>query len=337
METMVPLQSKRIRRLLMSLPLLAASAALMQPRAAYAGYPDKPIKLLIGFAPGGSTDLIGRLVGERLYKALGQPVVIENQGGANGMLAANAVAAAAPDGYTLLLTSMGMTTNPYLYTKSARDPIKDFTPISLLANVPNVIVVNPKLPVRNLDELLRLARSSKTPLTSGTTGQAAPGHLATELLQRAANVKFSFVPYKGSAPALNDVMAGYVDMSFPTIVAALPLIRSGKVRAIGVTGAGRSSLLPDVPTLAEAGLKDLGGSSGWYGLVGPAKMPREVVERLSQAVVKIMNSSDVRERFQANGADPVGSNSDEMGAFVAQDYRRWGELIRAANIKAEGQ
>ncbi|WP_349607682.1 tripartite tricarboxylate transporter substrate binding protein [Cupriavidus sp. DF5525] len=336
METMVPLQSKRIRRLLISLPLLAAGAALMQPGQAHAAYPDKPIKLLIGFPPGGSTDLIGRLVGERLYKALGQPVVIENLGGANGMVAANTVAAAAPDGYTLLLTSMGMTTNPYLYTKS-RDPLKDFTSISLLANVPNVIVVNPKLPARNLDELLRLARSSKTPLTSATTGQAAPGHLATELLQRAANVKFSFVPYKGSAPALNDVMAGYVDMSLPTVVAALPSIRSGKVRAIAVTGASRSSLLPDVPTLAEGGLKDLSGSSGWYGLVGPAKMPREVVERLSQAVVKIMNSSDVRERFQANGADPVGSNSDEMAAFVAQDYRRWGELIRAANIKAEGQ
>ncbi len=336
METMVPLQSRRIRRLLISLPLLAASAVLMWPGAAHAGYPDKPIKLLIGFPPGGSTDLIGRLLGEKLHKALGQPVVIENQGGANGMLAANAVAAAAPDGYTLLLTSMGMTTNPYLYTKS-RDPLKDFTSISLLANVPNVIVVNPKLPAHNLDELLRLARSRKAPLTSGTTGQAAPGHLATELLQRAANVKFSFVPYKGSAPALNDVMAGYVDMSLPTIVAALPSIRSGKLRAIAVTGASRSSLLPDVPTLAEAGLKDLSGSSGWYGLVGPAKMPREVVERLSQAVVRIMNSSEIRERFQINGADPVGSNSDEMAAFVAQDYRRWGELIKAANIKAEGQ
>lgn len=337
METMISLQSRRVRRLLISLPLLVASAALVNPGAAHAAYPDKPIKLLIGFPPGGSTDLIGRLVGEKLYKALGQPVVIENHGGANGMVAANATAAAAPDGYTLLLTSMGLTTNPYLYTKSARDPVKDFTSISLLANVPNVVVVNPKLPARNLDELLRLARSRKTPLTSATTGQAAPGHLATELLQRAANVKFDFVPYKGSGPALNDVMAGYVDMSLPTIVAALPAIRSGKVRAIAVTGTNRSSLLPDVPTLSEAGLKDLSGSSGWYGLVGPAGMPRDVVERLSQAVVKIMKSSEVRERFQANGADPLGSNSAEMAAFVAQDYRRWGELIKAANIKAEGQ
>ncbi len=231
---------------------------------------------------------------------------------------------------------MGMTTNPYLYAKS-RDPLKDFTSISLLANVPNVIVVNPKLPVRDMDELMHLARSRKSPLTSATTGQAAPGHLATELLQRAANVKFSFVPYKGSGPALNDVMAGYVDMSLPTVVAALPAIRSGKLRAIAVTGTGRSSLLPDVPTLSEAGLKNLGGTSGWYGLVGPAKMPKEVVERLSQAVVKIMNDSEVRERFKINGADPVGSNSDEMTAFVAQDFRRWGELVKAANIKAEAQ
>ncbi|AQV99187.1 LacI family transcriptional regulator (plasmid) [Cupriavidus necator] len=334
METKVSLKAKHIRRLMISLPILAASAILMQPGAALAAYPDKPIKLLIGFPPGGSTDLIGRLVGERLYRALGQPVVIENQGGANGMVAANAVAAATPDGYTLLLTSMGMTTNPYLYAKS-RHPLKDFTSISLLANVPNVIVVNPKLPVHNLDELLGLARSSKAPLTSATTGQAAPGHMATELLQRAANVKFSFVPYKGSGPALNDVMAGYVDMSLPTVVAALPAIRSGKVRAIAVTGNARSSLLPDVPTLSESGLKNLGGSSGWYGLVGPAKMPKEIVERLSQAVVKIMNDSEVRERFKLNGADPVGSNSDEMAAFVAQDFRRWGELVKAANIKGE--
>ncbi|CAG2153669.1 hypothetical protein LMG31506_04880 [Cupriavidus yeoncheonensis] len=336
METKVSLKARHIRRLMISFPFLAASVILMQPGAADAAYPDKPIKLLIGFPPGGSTDLIGRLVGERLYRALGQPVVIENQGGANGMVAANAVAAATPDGYTLLLTSMGMTTNPYLYAKS-RHPLKDFTSISLLANVPNVIVVNPKLPARNLDELLGLARSSKAPLTSATTGQAAPGHMATELLQRAANVKFSFVPYKGSGPALNDVMAGYVDMSLPTVVAALPAIRSGKVRAIAVTGTARSSLLPDVPTLSEAGLKNLGGSSGWYGLVGPAKMPKEIVERLSQAVVKIMNDSEVRERFKLNGADPVGSNSDEMTAFVAQDFRRWGELVKAANIKGEAQ
>ncbi|MDR6860911.1 tripartite tricarboxylate transporter substrate binding protein [Variovorax guangxiensis] len=326
------------RRLVLAAPVAIAAFSLGGPALAQARYPTKPITLLVGFPPGGSTDFIGRLVAQKLTEVLGQPVVVDNKGGANGLLAANAVAAAAPDGYTLLLTSMGMTTNPYLYRKTPRDPVRDFTSIAMLASVPNVIVVNPSLPARDLKELLALARSRSsgtTPLTLATTGNAAPGHLASELLQRAAKVRFEFVPYKGSGPAITDIIAGHVDMSLPTVLAAAPHIRSGKLRAIAVTGSKPSAMLPDVPTISQAGLKELSTGSGWYALIGPAGMPKDVVERLSSECQKIMANAEVHERFVANGADPMFMNHDEMSSFVARDFKNWGELIKSANIKAE--
>lgn len=309
-----------------------ASAA---PVLAQSNYPSKPITFVIGFPPGGSTDFLGRLIGQRLADALGTTAVMENRGGANGLIAANIVATAPPDGYTLQVASMGLTTNPYLYNESKRDPTKEFTPISLLAWVANVVVVPAGSPAKDMRGLLEIARTRANPLTSATTGQAAPGHLATELMQRNAGVKFEFIPYKGSGPALIDLIAGRIDMSLPTVVAALPFVKSGKLRALAVTGATRSALMPDVPTLAE--LKLLEHGSGWYGLVGPAGMPKDVAERLGREVVAIMKQPDVRERFLHGGADPVGSTPAEFGTFIAQDYKRWGDLIRAANIKGEGQ
>ncbi len=232
---------------------------------------------------------------------------------------------------------MGMTTNPYLYKRTVRDPVRDFTSIAMLASVPNVIVVNPALPAKDLNELLALARTrgAAKPLTLATTGAAAPGHLASELLQRIAKIRFEFVAYKGSGPALTDIIAGHVDMSLPTVVAAVPHIQSGKLRAIAVTGNKRSALLPDVPTIAQAGVKELSTGSGWYGLIGPAGMPKDVTDRLSAEVQKIMASSEVQQRFGANGADPMYMSHAEMSTFVAQDYKTWGDLIKAANIKAE--
>jgi tripartite-type tricarboxylate transporter receptor subunit TctC len=320
------------RRAVLSLSLLLTGVpAMAQPAA----YPTKPITLIVGFPPGGSGDFVGRELAQRLGEALGQTVVVENRGGANGLLAANAVAAAPADGYTLFLSSMGLTTNPHLYSKNRLDPVKDFTPISLLVMVPNILVVNPALPANNLDGLIRLAKSQSVPLTSATTGKAAPGHLASELLQRAAGIKLEFVTYKGSGPALNDVIAGHVNMSMPTLVAALPHIKSGRLRAIAVTGAQRSGLLPDVPTLAEGGLKELETGSGWYGLFGPARLPKQVIERLDTEVAGVMRRADIRERFVANGADPIALDSAHTAAFVAEDYKYWGELVKAANIKGE--
>jgi len=325
------------RRLVISMPLAVAGATCAAPAVAQARYPTKPVTLLVGFPPGGSTDFIGRLLAQKLGDVLGQSVVVENRGGANGLLAANVVATAPPDGHTLLLTSMGMTTNPYLYKQTPRDPVKDFTSVAMLASVPNVIVVSPALPAKDLNELIALARSRSAtkPLTLATTGNAAPGHLASELLQRATKVRFEFVPYKGSGPALNDIIAGHVDMSLPTVVAAAPHIQTGRLRAIAVTGAKRSAMLPDVPTIAQAGVRELSTGSGWYALIGPAGIPKDITDRLSTEVQKIMASPEVHDRFVANGAEPMYMNHADMTAFVARDYANWGELIKAANIKGE--
>ena len=290
---------------------------------------------MVGFPPGGSGDFVGRMVGQKLSESLRLPVVVENRGGANGLLAASAAAAAPANGYTLYVTSMGLTTNPHLYSKNRLDPVQSFTAISLIANVPNVLVTSLSVPGKDLRELLELARSRSNPLTVATVGQGAPGHLISELLQRTAKVKFAHIPYKGSGPALLDVIGQRVDMSFPSVIAAFPPVNSGKLRGIAVTGAKRSSLLPEVPTFGEAGMSGITG--GWYALVGPANLPKAVVARLSHEIDSIMKMPDVRDQFAANGADPVGSSPAELARFIAEDYKRWGDLIRSANIKAEAE
>jgi len=321
------------------LSLTLASTTALLPLAALAAtqdsYPQKSITLLVGFPPGGSGDFVGRMVGQKLSESLRLPVVVENRGGANGLLAASAAAAAPANGYTLYVTSMGLTTNPHLYSKNRLDPVQSFTAISLIANVPNVLVTSLSVPGKDLRELLELARSRSNPLTVATVGQGAPGHLISELLQRTATVKFEHIPYKGSGPALLDVIGQRVDMSFPSVIAAFPPVNSGKLRGIAVTGAKRSSLLPEVPTFGEAGMSGITG--GWYALVGPANLPKAVVARLSREIDSIMKMPDVRDQFAANGADPVGSSPAELARFIAEDYKRWGDLIKSANIKAEAE
>lgn len=242
------------RRHLMAVTAVAAMvASLLSPAVAReAAYPAKPISLLVGFAPGGSGDFVARAIAQYLGPVLGQTIVVENRPGANGLVAATHAAAAKPDGYTLLITTMGLTTNPYLYGTDKADPIKDFTPISMVADVPNVLVTHPAIPGSDLGAFINGLKSRPTPLSVATTGQAAPGHLASELLQRAAGVKFDFVAYKGSAPALTDVMAGHVDASMPTVVAALAGIKSNKLRALAVTGAVRSPSCPTYPLLRNS-------------------------------------------------------------------------------------
>jgi tripartite-type tricarboxylate transporter receptor subunit TctC len=205
----------------------------------------------------------------------------------------------------------------------------------LIANVPNVLVTSLSVPGKDLRELLELARSRSNPLTVATVGQGAPGHLISELLQRTAKVKFEHIPYKGSGPALLDVIGQRVDMSFPSVIAAFPPVNSGKLRGIAVTGAKRSSLLLEVPTFGEAGMSGITG--GWYALVGPANLPKAVVARLSHEIDSIMKMPEVRDQFAANGADPVGSSPAELARFIAEDYKRWGDLIKSANIKAEAE
>ena len=296
-------------------------------------YPKHPIRILVGFSPGGFTDFAARLIGQKLSDSLGQPVIVENKTGANGLIAGDATAKASADGYTLFMSSIGLTTNPILYDKMWHDPVKDFTPISLLATVPNLLVVHPSVPVKNLNELIAYAKSQKDPLTQASAGNASPGHLSGALLQIMANIKFEHIPYKGTGQAMSDLLAGNVALSFPVLSTALPHLKTGKLRAIAVTSAKRSPMLPDVPSIAESGVAGY-DTGGWYGIVGPVGIPPDISALLSKEMALIMKMPDVRERFFTEGAEPIGSNSAEMSDFLARDFKRWTEVIKSANIKA---
>ncbi|MES2562839.1 MAG: tripartite tricarboxylate transporter substrate binding protein [Pseudomonadota bacterium] len=292
------------------------------------------MRLLIGFAPGGFTDIAGRMVSQGLSETFGVPVIAENRPGANGAIAAELTARAAADGYTFYMASPGHTTNAILQTKARYDPIKDFTPLSLVADIPNVLVVNPSVPARTVKEFLALARASKTSLTQSSAGIGSPGHLSGELMQMMTKVKFTHVPYKGSGAMMSDLIGGQVDFSFPSTAAALPHVQQGRLRALGITSARRSQAYPNVPTIAEAGVPGF-EVMGWYGVLGPARIPKEVAVTLSSEIVRLVKRSDMQERLRNAGAEPVGSTSDELRAFIATDYAKWAKVIKAANITVE--
>jgi tripartite-type tricarboxylate transporter receptor subunit TctC len=322
--------SQRIVRALAALGLIAAPA----PAVAQTGFPAKPIRLLVGFVPGGFTDLAGRAVAQGLTESFGTQVIVENRPGANGAIAAELTARAAPDGHTFYMASPGHTTNPILQSKIQYDPVKDFTPLSQFANIPNVLVIHPSVPSKTLKELLALARARPVYLTQASSGIGSPGHLSGELLQMMTGVKFVHVPYKGSGAALTDLLGGHVDLSFPSTAAALPHVAAGKLRVLGITSPGRSQAYPDVPTLAEAGVPGF-AVVGWYGLIGPARMPKDTVATLSNELMRITRQRDMRARILKAGAEPAGSSSEEFAAFIAADHAKWQKVIRAAKIKTQ--
>lgn len=299
---------------------------------AQTAYPVKSVRLLVGFAPGGFTDNAARIVGQKLGGALGQQVIVENRPGANGLIAGDITAQSAPDGYTLFMSSAGLTTNPILYEKLQRDPVRDFTAVSLVAGIPNVLVVHPAVPARSIRELFALARSKPATLTQASAGTGSPGHLCGELLQLMMKVSFVHVPYKGSGPALIDLIGGHVDLSFPSISSSVPHIKDGKLRALGVTTAKRSPLLPEVPAMGE---KEVPGYEvvGWFGIVGPPGIPKDVVSRLNIEIVRILQTPDVRARILSEGAEPMINSPEEFTAFLAEDQRKWAKVIKAANIR----
>lgn len=295
-------------------------------------YPAKPVRILVGFVPGGFADRTARTVGQKLGETLGQQVIVENRPGANGLIAGDLTAKSAPDGYTLFMSAAGLTTNPILYhDKMQHDPLKDFTAVSLVAVVPNILVVHPSVPARSIKELFALARSRPETLTQATAGTGSPGHLTGELLQQMTQYRFVHVPYKGSGAALIDLIGGQVDLSFPVISSGLPFVKARKLRALGITSAKRSPLLPEVPTIAEVvpGFEVV----GWNGIVGPAGMPKDVISRLSTEIARILKTPDVRERMLKEGAESIGSSSEEFTAFLAEDLRKWTKVIKAANIR----
>lgn len=297
---------------------------------AQSSFPAKPMRIIAGFPPGGIADTASRIVAQQLLAAWGQQVIVENRPGANGLIASEYTAKLPPDGYTLFMTSAGLTINPMLYKRQQRDPLKDFTAVSLLAGIPNVLVVHPTVPAKNVQDLLAIARSKTVALTQASAGIGSPGHLSGELLQLSAKVRFVHVPYKGSTPALMDILGGHIDLSFPSISSAVGLVRERKLRGVGVTMTRRSPLLPDVPPIADGvpGYEVV----GWYGLVGPAGMPREITAKINTEVARMLGVPEVRERFMREGAEPIGGTPEAFSAYLVQDQLKWAKVIKAAGI-----
>ncbi|WP_407180691.1 tripartite tricarboxylate transporter substrate binding protein [Bradyrhizobium sp. STM 3562] len=297
-------------------------------------YPSKPIHLVVGYAAGGSTDLVARLVGQQLSEALGQPVVIENRPGAGGSIASEQVVRSAPDGHTLFMSTIANTINTTLYPKLPFNFASDLAPISLIATVPNVLVVNPAVPATNLKEFIALAKSKPGQINFASSGAGSSVHLSGELFNLVAQVKLVHVPYKGSAPALVDLISGQVQSMFDNLSSSLPYIKSGKLRALAVTSAHRSAAAPDIPTMAEAGLPDCEVTS-WFALVAPAKTPKEIVTRLNEEVRKILDRPAVKARLAELGADVAPSTPEALAALIASETEKWAGVIKASGASVE--
>lgn len=328
------------RALALGISLLALAAGGL-PAASHAAapaaasYPDKPLRLVVPFPPGGATDLLAREIGNALGARLHQSVVIDNRPGASGNLAAMAVARAPADGYTLLFGTFGsLAVNKSLYDKPGYDPLKDFAPVASVAYLPNVLVVNPSVPARSIDELLALARRDPGKLTYGSFGIGSSSHLAGELFTHLAGVDIRHVPYKGSAASMTDLLGGRITMMFDSISTALPFVREGRVRALAVTTERPSDQLPGVPTLAQAGVKGY-ELTAWFGVAAPAGTPRAVIDRLNADIVASLRQPDLAARLAQQGTVPFPSTPEQFGAYMRTQYEKWDGLIRSAHIRAD--
>lgn len=309
---------------------LAATPLAAQP----SGWPARPVHILVPFPPGGGTDLVGRLIGDRLTALWGQPVVIENRPGASTMIASEAVARAAPNGETLLLTVSNHTSNPALFSRIPYDTEKDFTPITMIGRAAMVLVVKPSLPAQSLEELLALMRAQPGRLSYGSAGNGSVGHLAGELLKQMAGVDMVHVSYRGTAPAESDLVAGTIDLMFTGMLTAAPQIRTGGMRGIAVGSTNRSAVLPELPTLDEAGVRGF-ESSIWYGLLGPAGMPHEPVARIHQDVARVLQEPDTSAKLLSQGVEAVGSSPEQFRHQIAAEIKKFSKLARAAGVKSE--
>src|SRR5689334_21042840 len=295
-------------------------------------YPQKTVKIVVPFAPGGSTDIFARLVGERLSVSLGQPVIVENRAGASGNIGAEAVAKAAPDGYTLLMATTGvMAINNALFKQMGYDAARDLEPVVFIASITNVLAVPVDLPAKNVAELVALAKKDPGKLTFASSGAGSSTHLSAELFKSMAGIDVVHIPFKGSGQALIDVVAGRVSMIFDNMPSALPHIKGGKLRALGVTGLKRSGALPDVPTIAEAGVPGY-DSLSWSGFAVPAGTPREIVQRLNRESNAILASADMKQKLAEQGADAIGGPPEAFAAHIRAEREKWGKLVRERNI-----
>jgi tripartite-type tricarboxylate transporter receptor subunit TctC len=316
-----------------SIALLCAMCAGLAGPAAAQQYPARPVRLVVPTTPGGSVDTLARIIGPKLGERWGQQIVVDNRSGAGGTIAAEFTARSAPDGYTLMIgTIASLATNVSLQQKLPYDPVKDFAPVTLVATQNLVLTVHPSVPARSVRELVKLAKSQPGQLAFASAGNGTGSHLSGELFKQLAGVDILHVPYKGVAPALVDVISGQVSMSFPSILTSLPQVRSGRLRALAVSGSARTAALPELPTMAEAGVKGY-ESATWYGIVAPAATPQDIVARLNAEVAAILKDPDTRERIARDGADPVGNTPPQFGAFIKSEIEKWRKVIRAAGIQ----
>ena len=331
-KTMQKVKSQLSRILGILLLLMVAFPGSAFPAASDA-YPAKPVRLLIAFAPGGSTDIVGRLIAQKLSERLGRQVVPENRSGGGGTLGAEMVAKSDPDGYNLLFTSSAIVINPLLY-KVNYDPVKTFVPIAKMGNGPIVLTVHPSVPANSVKELIALAKKQPGKLVSAAAGSGSFMHLATELFKMMAGIDIKIVQFKGGGPAMIDTMGGHSHISLGTLTQSLPQIKSGKLKALGYGGSTRSKLLPDLPTISEAGVPGYEASQ-WWGLFAPAGTPKAIIDRLDKELTAILKTEDTKKIFDAQGAEAELIGPAEFGKFLAADSAKWSRVVKEANIKGE--
>ena len=312
----------------------AMVSAIAAPMAVYAqdNYPNKPIKLVVGFAPGGPTDIVARLIGVEMEKRLGQPIVIDNKAGGGSNIGAAEAARGKPDGYTLFMMTVAQTINPAVYSKLTYNTQKDFEPIALTMSSPSVLVVNPNVPAKTASELVAWAKANPGKLTMASSGAGGSPHMAAELFKLRTGIEYLHVPYKGANPAMNDVLSGVVLGGFKTATAAIPQIKAGKVRALAVAAPQRLAQLPDVPTMAEAGFPDINVTS-WNGIVAPAGTPKAIVDKLNAVVNDVLKNPEVVAQFEKRAAVPVGGSPAYFRAFIDRELKTWAGVAKAANVK----
>ena len=311
--------------------LLAAALIAVSPFVAAQDYPVRPIRMVVPFAPGGGSYISGRILAEGLHQALGQNVVVDNRAGAGSTIGADIVSKASPDGYTLLLGNISMAFNAALYKKLPYDTLRDFTPVSLVVEQPNIIVAHPSLPAKTLKEFIALARSTPGKLAYGSAGVGSGTHLAMEMLLLTLKIDMVHVPYKGTGPALTALLGNEISVFLSTFASALPHVKSGRLHTFGVTSAKRASALPGVPTVAEAGVPGFEYST-WYGLLVPGGTPHTIVEKLNKATVGLLNSPEIRQRYLTQGMEPIPSTSADYAARLKSEMEKWAKVVHAANI-----
>jgi tripartite-type tricarboxylate transporter receptor subunit TctC len=312
---------------------IAATLLALATPAAAQEYPTKPVRLIVPFPPGGSNDVVARMIGIQLSERLGKQVVVDNRGGAGGIIGTEAAANAANDGYTLLIISIAHAVSPWLY-KLQYDPIKSFVPVAILASGPNVLVVNPELPVHSVTDLIKLAKQKPGELNYASAGIGSFQHLGGELFKLTAGINIVHVPYKGGGPAMTDVLGGFTKIMFSSLVQTSGFVHSGQLRALGTGGSHRNSVLPDVPTIAEAGLAGY-EANNWWGVVAPAGTPPAIVEKLHKEISAVQNSEQTRKQFSIEGAEIVQMSSAEFGTFMVSEMKKWERVVKEGGIKAE--